>query len=77
MSIDQAQQRVWFITGASTGLGRVLAEHLLGSGAMVVATARKVEQLKELEAAYPATALILSLDVTKQSHCLLYTSRCV
>jgi NAD(P)-dependent dehydrogenase (short-subunit alcohol dehydrogenase family) len=66
MSIEQVQPRVWFITGASTGLGRVLAEHLLRSGAMVVATARKVEQLKELETAYPATALILSLDVTKQ-----------
>jgi NAD(P)-dependent dehydrogenase (short-subunit alcohol dehydrogenase family) len=66
MSIDQGQQRVWFITGASTGLGRVLAEHLLGLGAMVVATARKVEQLKELETAYPANALILALDVTKQ-----------
>jgi len=67
MSVDQVQQRVWFITGASAGFGRVLAEYLLGLGAMVVATSRKVEQLKGLEEAYPATALILALDVTKQS----------
>lgn len=67
MSIDQVQHRVWFITGASAGLGRVLVEYLLGLGAMVVATSRKVEQLMALEAAYPATALILALDVTKQS----------
>lgn len=67
MSIDQIQQRVWFITGASAGFGRELAEYLLGLGAMVVATARKVEQLKSLETAYPATALVLALDVTKQS----------
>jgi NAD(P)-dependent dehydrogenase (short-subunit alcohol dehydrogenase family) len=66
-SVKTAQNgKVWFITGASTGLGRVLAEYLLASGATVVATARKVEQLKELEAKYPATALIMGLDVTKQ-----------
>ena len=58
--------KVWLITGASTGLGRVLAEHLLGVGARVVATARKVEQLRELEEKYPETALILGLDVTRQ-----------
>lgn len=66
-SVKTAQSdKVWFITGASTGLGRVLAEYLLGAGAMVVATARKVEQLKQLEERYPAKALILGLDVTKQ-----------
>ncbi len=67
MSIDHVQQRVWFITGASAGFGRELAEYLLDLGAMVVVTSRKVEQLKELEAAYPATALILAMDVTRQS----------
>lgn len=58
--------KVWLITGASTGLGRVLAEYLLSVGARVVATARKVEQLKELEEKYPETALALGLDVTRQ-----------
>ena len=58
--------KVWLITGASTGLGRVLAEHLLSVGARVVATARKVEQLKELDDQYPETAQTLGLDVTRQ-----------
>ncbi len=58
--------KVWLITGASTGLGRVLAEYLLGVGARVVATARKVEQLRELGEKYPETALTLGLDVTRQ-----------
>ena len=32
--------RVWFVTGSSTGLGRVLCEELLAQGERVVATAR-------------------------------------
>lgn len=64
-SVSQAG-KVWLITGASTGFGRELAEHLLAQGATVVATARKPEQLAELVAAHPATALALALDVTSQ-----------
>jgi NAD(P)-dependent dehydrogenase (short-subunit alcohol dehydrogenase family) len=57
--------KVWFITGASTGFGREMAEQLLADGAKVVATARKPDQLSDLAAKYPETALILPLDVTK------------
>ena len=59
--------KVWFITGASTGFGREMAEQLLADGAKVVATARKPEQLSDLAAKYPETALILPLDVTKDA----------
>jgi NAD(P)-dependent dehydrogenase (short-subunit alcohol dehydrogenase family) len=59
------QGKVWLITGASTGFGRLLAEYLCGLGATVVATARKVEQLEDLTTKYPGNAVILSLDVTK------------
>lgn len=58
--------RVWFITGASTGFGRILAEEVLKRGEKVVATARKVEQVKDLEEKYPGKALAVILDVTKQ-----------
>ncbi|AEU38932.1 oxidoreductase [Granulicella mallensis] len=58
--------KVWFITGASTGFGREMAEQLLAGGAKVVATARKPEQLSALAAKYPETALVLPLDVTKE-----------
>jgi NADP-dependent 3-hydroxy acid dehydrogenase YdfG len=37
--------KVWFITGSSTGFGRILAEQLLAKGETVVATARRPEQL--------------------------------
>ena len=60
------QNPVWLITGASTGFGRELAEQLLRSGARVVATARKPEQLADLAIAHPETALVLPLDVTSQ-----------
>jgi len=57
--------KVWFITGASTGFGRLLAEEVLKGGGRVLATARKVEQIAELAAKYPATARAFALDVTK------------
>jgi len=63
MNPEDRSNRVWFITGCSTGLGRVLAEEVLKSGGKVVATARKVEQIADLERHYPDRALALPLDV--------------
>lgn len=62
-----SHNRIWFITGASTGFGRLLAEEVLKAGDSVVATARKVEQVADLEQKYPKQALALPLDVTKQA----------
>jgi NADP-dependent 3-hydroxy acid dehydrogenase YdfG len=56
--------KVWFITGASTGFGRLLAEEVLKAGGKVVATARKVDKVADLEKQYPQTAKALALDVT-------------
>ena len=56
--------QVWFITGSSRGLGRALAEAVLESGARLVATARKPEQLRDLQERYPEQMRALSLDVT-------------
>jgi len=66
-SSPSQQGKVWFITGASTGFGRLLAEHLLAQGANVVATARKPEQLTDLTTKYASNVQILPLDVTSQS----------
>lgn len=63
---SQASQSVWFITGASTGFGRELAVQLLAAGELVVATARKPEQIADLARSHPDTALVLPLDVTSQ-----------
>ena len=67
MANASAQHKVWFITGCSTGFGRLLAEQLLASGVNVVATARKVDQLSDFTTRYPENVKILSLDVTSQS----------
>lgn len=56
--------KVWFITGCSTGFGRELAKEALSNGYKVVVTARKPEQVADIVAAYPETALALALDVT-------------
>ena len=57
--------KVWFITGASTGFGRLLAEEVLKAGGRVIATARKFDQIKELAEKHPETAWVFALDVTK------------
>jgi NAD(P)-dependent dehydrogenase (short-subunit alcohol dehydrogenase family) len=67
MANSQKSQKVWFITGASTGFGRQLAEQLLASGDHVVATARKSEQIADLVDQYPDKALAVPLDVTQDS----------
>ncbi|KAI0316432.1 NAD(P)-binding protein [Amylostereum chailletii] len=57
--------KVWFITGASTGFGRVMAEQALANGDNVVATLRKPAMLSDLTALYPPSRLLtLKLDVT-------------
>ncbi|MGN8070149.1 SDR family NAD(P)-dependent oxidoreductase [Mucilaginibacter sp. 22184] len=40
-------QQVWFVTGASQGIGLVLVKRLLAEGYKVVATTRKINELKE------------------------------
>ena len=40
-------ERVWLITGCSTGFGRQLVRQLLGRGQHVVATARNPAALEE------------------------------
>lgn len=59
-----SKNKVWFITGSSTGFGRALAEAVLANGERVVATARKPEVLRDLVEKYPKTARAVKLDVT-------------
>ncbi|MGW0435727.1 SDR family oxidoreductase [Micromonospora sp. NPDC003197] len=56
--------RVWFVTGASRGLGRAFAQAALNAGDRVVATARNIEPIKDLTTAYDDRLLALPLDVT-------------
>ena len=56
--------KVWFITGASTGFGRLLTQEVLKAGGRVLATARKPEQIADLAQEYPDAARTFALDVT-------------
>lgn len=56
--------KTWFITGTSTGLGRILTERLLERGDRVVATLRQPDALKALTEKYTEQLCVLTLDVT-------------
>lgn len=58
-------EKTWFITGASTGFGRAFAEHAIGRGHNVVATARNADRLADLVGLAPDRVLALSLDVDR------------
>ncbi|CCK24623.1 short-chain dehydrogenase/reductase SDR [Streptomyces davaonensis JCM 4913] len=58
-------RKTWLITGASSGLGKALAEHVLAHGDQVVATAGSTRATTELAARHPQTALAVKLDVTE------------
>ncbi len=57
--------KVWFITGCSTGFGKLLAQELLKTSAQVVATARNEAALVDLKGINDKNLLTLPLDVTK------------
>jgi len=59
--------RTWFITGASSGLGRALAETVLTRGDRAVLAARGMEGLRELASGFPAQALAVAMDVTDRA----------
>jgi len=59
------RSKVWFITGASRGMGRIWAEAALKRGDKVTATARDVEAIADLKERYGDAVFPLALDVTK------------
>jgi NADP-dependent 3-hydroxy acid dehydrogenase YdfG len=59
-----AQQKIWFVTGASRGFGRIWTEAALKRGDKVAAAARDASALKDLVATYGDSVVALSLDVT-------------
>src|SRR5690554_5639525 len=54
----------WLITGASSGIGRVMTEKLLERGDAVYATMRNTEALSELQKRYPDQLMIKHLEIT-------------
>lgn len=54
----------WFVTGASSGIGRHLTEIILAAGDDLTATVRRPESLDDLAASYPRQLTVVRLDVT-------------
>jgi NADP-dependent 3-hydroxy acid dehydrogenase YdfG len=61
---NSSVNKVWFITGASRGFGRVWADAALKRGDKVAATARTLASIADLKEKYGANVLTLELDVT-------------
>jgi NAD(P)-dependent dehydrogenase (short-subunit alcohol dehydrogenase family) len=60
-------EKVWFITGASRGFGRMWTEAALRRGDLVAASARDPRSLDDLVASHGDALLALRLDVTDRS----------
>ena len=60
-------QKVWLVTGCSSGLGKQLIQSIIARGDKVIATARNESALKALADAGAAT---IELDVTASEHVL-------
>ena len=56
--------KIWFITGASRGFGRIWAEAALKRGDNVTATARRLEDVADLKERFRDAVLPMALDVT-------------
>jgi NAD(P)-dependent dehydrogenase (short-subunit alcohol dehydrogenase family) len=57
-------EKVWFITGCSTGFGRELAKLVLDRGYRAVVTARDPAKAEDIARGHEDRALVLELDVT-------------
>jgi short-subunit dehydrogenase len=55
------------ITGASSGIGRALAEQLAAAGAKLVLAARSEDKLRELAASLKTETLVVPTDVTVEA----------
>jgi len=64
LSNDTSAYKVWFITGASRGFGRVWAAAALERGDKVAATARSLASIADLNEKYGENVLTFELDVT-------------
>jgi NAD(P)-dependent dehydrogenase (short-subunit alcohol dehydrogenase family) len=56
--------KVWFITGASRGFGRIWAQAALARGDKVAATARTLADVADLKERFGGSVLPMALDVT-------------
>lgn len=56
--------KIWFITGVSSGLGKALTEFVIDQGHYVIATFRKDSQIEEFNRKYKNQAKAVKLDLS-------------
>lgn len=60
-------EKIWFVTSASKGFGRIWTEAALKRGDKVAATARQLQSVADLAESYGDAVLPLALDVTDRA----------
>ncbi len=69
MKHDLSKRRIW-ITGASSGIGKALAEKCLQLGSQVALSARREKLLTDILQANGGNGLVIPFDVTDKQACL-------
>jgi NAD(P)-dependent dehydrogenase (short-subunit alcohol dehydrogenase family) len=64
MTSPASTNRVWLITGASSGFGRAIAEAAAAAGDTVAGAVRQPSTMDDLAAAHPGRVSSIALDVT-------------
>ena len=59
-------EKVWLITGCSTGFGRELAKFVLSQGFKAAVAARNTDDVKDIIEGHENNAISIKLDVTKK-----------
>ncbi len=62
------KNRIWFITGISSGLGKALAESVMATGDFVIGTFREQSQVEEFNEKFATTAHSVLLDITNEEN---------
>lgn len=65
--MSNSNQKVWFVTGASKGFGRILVKQLLAKGDLVAATSRTKSELEKEISASSSQFLPLEVNLTDPS----------
>jgi len=60
-------EKVWFITGASSGFGKAFAEYAITQGYKVIVTARRLDKLENIKALAPDQVEAIKMDVNNNA----------